>query len=55
MLLRKLLWQERERRAALERELERCRSIVGDLRAALRHAVCRAPPKATSDPYIVTE
>ena len=55
VFLRKRLWQERERRARLEKELERCRCMVNDLRAALCHAVSREPPEATRDPYMIIE
>ena len=54
VLLRKLLWQEREQREELERELELCRSMVCQLRAACQSGVSRTPPVATSDPYMVS-
>ncbi len=53
--LRKLLWQERERREKLERELERVRLTVGELRAALQCSVDRRPEVATTDPYLIAE
>ena len=54
VLLRKLLWQEREQREELERELELCRSMVCQLRAACQSGVSRTPSVATSDPYMVS-
>ena len=51
--MRKLLWKERERRGDLEKELERCRRMAGDLRVALQQALRRTSEVVTNDPYLM--
>ena len=53
--LRKLVWQERDKRSELEKELESCHRRVVKLRGALQRALEQNLDAATTDPYQISE